>query len=153
MKTPENQTPNLLLVDDDPDMIRLLTSVICCAPDVEFDAESLTDAVDARRRIEQGGIDILVTDLEMPGVSGLELLRCAKSRNPATQVLFMTGHSTQEALLDALEQGASDYLLKPVNQLELLQLLRHAFERQQRWKQALLGTWRGRNVREAATTN
>jgi DNA-binding NtrC family response regulator len=141
--------PKLLLVDDDPDMLRLLTSVISCAADVDFDVESLTDPVNARTRIEQGGVDILVTDLEMPGVNGLELLQCAKSRNAATQVLLMTGHSTQESLLAALEHGASDYLLKPVNQLELLALLRHTYERQQRWKQALLGTWRGRHASEA----
>ena len=142
----QNQHPKLLLVDDDPDMVRLLTSVISCAADVDFDVESLTDPVDARNRIDEGGIDILVTDLEMPGVDGLELLQCAKRRNAATQILFMTGHSTQESLLAALEYGASDYLLKPVNQLELLALLRHAYERQQRWKQALLGTWRGRHA-------
>ena len=142
----QDQHPKLLLVDDDPDMIRLLTSVISCAADVDFDVESLTDPVDAKSRIEEGGIDILVTDLEMPGINGLELLQCAKRRNAATQILFMTGHSTQEALLAALEHGASDYLLKPVNQIELLSLLRHAYERQQRWKQALLGTWRGRHA-------
>ncbi|MCP4170782.1 MAG: response regulator [Fuerstiella sp.] len=146
MMEPQNQNPKLLLVDDDPNMIRLLTSVISCTADVDFDVESLTDPVCARNRIEEGGVDILVTDLEMPAVNGLELLRCAKRRNAATQVLFMTGHSTQEALLSALEHGASDYLLKPVNQLELLSLLRHAYERQQRWKKALLGTWRGRHV-------
>jgi len=142
----QSQHPKLLLVDDDPDMIRLLTSVISCAADVDFGVESLTDPVDARHRIEEGGIDILVTDLEMPGVDGLELLQCAKRRNAATQILFMTGHSPQESLLAALEHGASDYLLKPVNQIELLALLRYAYERQQRWKQALLGTWPGRHV-------
>ncbi|MEO2020146.1 MAG: response regulator [Fuerstiella sp.] len=152
MAEAESQNPTLLLVDNDPDMIRLVTSVISCAADVDFEVESLTDPVAARERIEDGGVDVLVTDLEMPGVNGLELLRCAKRRSPATQVLFMTGHSTQGTLLDALELGASDYLLKPVNQLELLQLLRHAHERQRRWKQALLGTWRGKKAQASATT-
>ena len=73
---------------------------------------------------------------------GLELLQCAKRRNACTQVLFMTGHSTQEALLVALERGASDYLLKPVDQTELIELLKQSYQRQRRWKKALLGTWR-----------
>ena len=59
----------------------------------------------------------------MPGPGGLELLRCAKRRNPCTQVLFLTGRSTLEALTDALELGATDYLLKPLDQAELISLV------------------------------
>jgi len=82
----------------------------------------------------------LVTDLEMPGVNGLELLRCAKRKNPCTQVLFVTGHSTLEALTDALELGATDYLLKPLDQTELIELIEDAEKRLWRWRQALSGT-------------
>ncbi len=141
----------VLLVDDDPDIVRLLTKVIERATNNEINIESLTDPKEARKRIDRGGIDILITDLEMPGISGLELLRCAKRRNPATQVLFITGHSTQDALLDALELGASDYLLKPIDQIKLLEILQHAFDRQRRWKAALLGTWQAGRTPETVT--
>ena len=141
----------LLLVDDDPSMIRLLTRVIERSMNDEIDLESLTSSKEAVSRIEKGGVDILLTDLEMPGINGIELLQCAKSRNPATQVLFITGHSTQEALLDALERGASDYLLKPIDQAELLEVLKQSQQRQRRWKEALLGTWRW--AREPAVTS
>ncbi len=132
----------LLLVDDDRSTICLLTGVIERSMNDEIDLESLTSSEEALSRIEAGGVDILLTDLEMPGVNGLELLQCAKRRNACTQVLFMTGHSTQEALLVALERGASDYLLKPVDQTELIELLKQSHQRQRRWKKALLGTWR-----------
>ena len=130
----------LLLVDDDPSMVRLLTAIIMQRFGDQIELKSLTDPEDARQWIETEVVDILITDLEMPGVNGLELLRCAKRRNACTQILFMTGNSTLDALNDALESGATDYLLKPLNQTELIRLVKDAQERQLRWKKALAGT-------------
>jgi len=139
----------LLLVDDDPSIVRLLAAIIekSCGGDLAI--ETLTDPSKARERIIERGVDILLTDLEMPGVNGLELLRCAKKRNACTQVLFFTGHSSHEALLEALELGATDYLLKPVDQDELLELISQAFSRQKRWHLALAETWRQRRKEPA----
>ena len=148
------QTKNktkLLLVDDDPMMVRLLSKVIerCFGEDIEM--QSLTDPAMARDAIEQNVIDILVTDLEMPGINGLGLLRFAKRRHSLTQVLFMTGHSSLDALNDALDLGASDYLLKPLDQDELVELLGQAQKRVQRWRQALKGSCSDRQERAPAT--
>lgn len=137
-----NRKKTLLLIDDDPSMVRLLATVVESHFGDRIAIESLTDPTAARDRIDHGGIDLLLTDLEMPEVNGLELLRCAKSRNVITQVLFLTGKSSQEALLDALELGATDYLLKPVDQEQLVRLISQSYERQQRWQRALAGTWR-----------
>ncbi len=131
----------LLLSDDDPNMVRLLTRIIDRSLGGQIKIESLTDPAEARARIDEGGVDILLSDLEMPGVDGLELLRCAKKRSAYTQILFLTGHSSHDALLDALELGATDYLLKPVDQQELLELIDQAQSRLRRWRQALAGTW------------
>ena len=135
----------LLLVDDDPNMLRLLAKVIERSYGDQITIEYLSDPAEALKRIDQGGVDILLTDLEMPEINGLELLRCAKKRNPYTQVFLLTGHSSQDAILDALELGATDYLLKPVDQQELLELVGQAQSRQQRWRQALAETWQRRN--------
>ena len=139
------KTTTLLLVDDDPSMVRLLNKIIERQFEDEIELMSLTDPKEARRQIEAQIVDILITDLEMPGVNGLELLRCAKRRNPCTQVLFMTGHSTLDALTDALELGATDYLLKPLDQMHLIKLVGDAQERLLRWREALAGTLRARN--------
>jgi len=139
------KTTTLLLVDDDPSMVRLLNKIIERQFEDEIELMSLTDPKEARRQIEAQIVDILITDLEMPGVNGLELLRCAKRRNPCTQVLFMTGHSTLDALTDALELGATDYLLKPLDQMHLIKLVGDAQERLLRWREALVGTLRARN--------
>ena len=95
-------------------------------------------------------VDILVTDLEMPGVDGLELLCWARRKNPCAQVLFVTGHSTLNALTDALELGATDYLLKPVDQAQLITLVEDAEKRLRRWREALAGTVADRHGLQAA---
>jgi DNA-binding NtrC family response regulator len=145
-----NCKTKLLLVDDDPGMVRLLARIIERSFGNDIEMQSLTDPAKARETIEKDLIDILVTDLEMPGVNGLGLLRSAKHRNSLTQVLVMTGHSSLDALSDALELGATDYLLKPLDQAELIEILGQAQKRVQRWRQALAGTFSARGSRVPA---
>lgn len=135
------QGVNLVVVDDDPSMVRLITKLLAGAFDSHLHIESFTDAESARTRIDEGGVDILLTDLEMPGSDGLDLLRDAKLRKVDTQVVLLTGHSTLESLMQALELGAVDYLLKPVDHQQLIDLIRESVRRQLRWKQALAQTW------------
>lgn len=142
MVSSANRKARMLLIDDDPAMVRLLTKFIDRAFHDRVIIESLTDPSEARRRINESVVDILITDLEMPGISGLELLRAAKRRNAFTQVLFITGQSSHDALLDALELGATDYLLKPVEHDGFLELIDQALLRHQRWRIALAETWR-----------
>ena len=144
---------NLLLVDDDPSMVRLLTKVIERHLKDKVNIHSLVDPVEARDQLNEGTYDILLTDLEMPNINGLELLRCAKRRNACTQVLFLTGNSNQDSLLDAFEFGATDYLLKPVDQDQLLDLIEQAHVRQRRWQQALADTWQQRNWQASVAKN
>ena len=152
MTIPSARIVQLLVVDDDPSIVRLLKEIIERQFENQIELTSLTDPKEARRRIEGQIVDILVTDLEMPGVNGLELGRCAKRRNACTQVLFMTGHSTLVALTDALEMGASDYLLKPLDQEQLVKLVGDAQERLLRWRKALAGTLL-RTARERQTAS
>ena len=130
----------LMLVDDDPSMLRLLERIIERSFGGRMKVYALTDPDEARRCLERNQVDILVTDLEMPGIDGLELLRHAKRRNPCAQVLFVTGHSTIEALAEAMEAGATDYLLKPLDQAELVALVADAEKRLRRWQEALAAT-------------
>lgn len=143
----QERKTKLLLVDDDPAMVRLLAKIIDRSFGDSMEMQSLTDPAMARNVLENDLIDILLTDLEMPGTNGLGLLRCAKRTNPLTQVLFMTAHSSPDALTDALELGATDYLLKPFDQAELVDLLEQAQRRVQRWRQALAGTLSARAKR------
>ena len=77
-------TTKLLVIDDDPSMVRLLTTILDRSLQGAVSIESSTDPAEARERILGSAVDVLLTDLEMPGINGLELLRCAKRRNAFT---------------------------------------------------------------------
>jgi DNA-binding NtrC family response regulator len=130
----------VMLVDDDPQMLRLLETVIQEGFADEVQIQSATNPKAVRQYLETEIVDLLITDLEMPGISGVELLRCAKRRNAWTQVLLVTGHSSLGALTDAMELGAGDYLLKPFKRGELQEVVAGALSRLNRWRQALAGT-------------
>ena len=126
----------LLVVDDDPHMMNHLVTVIKRALGEAINVEALADPNVARQRLDQGGIAILLTDLEMPHIDGRDLLRCAKRRNVCTQVLILVAQTSHAALLSAIEVGATDYLLKPVDQGEVVALIAQAHDRHRRWQQA-----------------
>jgi DNA-binding NtrC family response regulator len=130
----------VLLVDDDPSMLHFLKEILLDGLSEELQIRTACDPKEARRCLETDIVDLLVTDLEMPGVNGLELLRCAKRRNAWTQVLLVTGHSNLDSLVDAMELGAIDYLLKPVNVRELKEAAQSCYRRYSRWQEALAGT-------------
>ncbi len=99
----------VLVVDDDAAMRRMIVEVLdSVAADVV--AESSQHALG---RLEQGNVAVVVSDLRMPQVGGLDVLRFAKKCNPLTQVILLTGYATVESAIEALKGGALDYLRKP----------------------------------------
>lgn len=137
-------TAKLLFVDDDEDQLKLIVRFSSAVTEAreKLTVMAISDPVIAEEWIDKGGVDILITDLDMPTVDGLELLRRAKGRNAHTQVIFMTANSTHEALLEAMEHGASDYLIKPIKKDTLNMLIEQALERKDRWCQSLAKTWK-----------
>ena len=79
--------------------------------------------------LKGSGTDLLVTDLRMPGIDGLEVLKLAKSSDPGLAVLVITGFGSVESAVDAMKQGADDYLQKPVNLVELRKRVAAAVEK------------------------
>ncbi|MHC5036519.1 MAG: sigma-54-dependent transcriptional regulator [Planctomycetota bacterium] len=80
--------------------------------------------------LDRGEFDIVVTDLVMRGISGIEVLRRVKERFPEVEVLVVTGYSTVESAVEAMQQGAAHYLRKPVNIAELRAVVAKAVEKQ-----------------------
>ena len=144
----KTECPRLLIVDDDPSILRLVEMVLKKSFGSVLTIECVSNAQEAIARINSGDVELLVTDLEMPEVSGLELLRRAKKQKPCTQVLLLTGSTDSASLLDALELGACDYLVKPVDLQMLEQLVGEAMQRLARWKQALRETWAKKRITE-----
>src|SRR3984957_10294923 len=77
-------------------------------------------------------IDVVLSDLHMGDVSGIDLLQLWKKRHPETQFILLTGHSSVDSAVEAIKGGAYAYLTKPVNPDELVLLIRRAIDTQQK---------------------
>ncbi len=73
--------------------------------------------------------DVVVLDVKMPGMDGIETIREMKKKNPLTEVILLTGHASMESGIEGMKLGAFDYVMKPVNIDELLEKIRQAYER------------------------
>ncbi len=86
------------------------------------------DGLEARRALEERTFDVVITDLKMPGMPGMEVLRLVKSRSPDTEVIVMTGYGTVETAVEAMKAGAYEYVLKPFPNETVVLLLRRIEE-------------------------
>lgn len=131
---------NLVLVDDDPSIVRIASRMLENSIKDQFTMVTFTDPREAQQWIERNCCDLLVSDIEMPALDGLEMLRFAKQRNAWTQVVFMTAHSSWDRVTEAIESGASNYLLKPLNREEIVTVVQQEYARCARWQNAVRGT-------------
>lgn len=113
--------PAIVLVADDELFFRRLFAE--ALSDESFLVETVDSGTAAVARLKQGGVDLVVTDLVMPGVDGLEVLRQARSLDNPPDVIVATGNATMETAIQALKNGARDYLTKPFNPEELRHLV------------------------------
>lgn len=100
----------ILIVDDDPDIHQLLAAALQ-APDRLID--SATDGLEGLARVQAAPYDLVITDVTMPGLDGLELLQRIRKIRPDTRVIVMTVASTPEDIIRALREQAFTYLSKP----------------------------------------
>ena len=135
----EQSVLNLLVVDDDPAILRLVTTFLNADLGDRVEIVGMSAPSAAKDWLSENRCDILISDIEMPGIDGLEMLRYAKQMNAWTQVVFMTGHSKWGHITEAVENGASDYLLKPIDRAELTTLIRQTCDRCTRWQTAVYG--------------
>jgi DNA-binding NtrC family response regulator len=115
----------LLIVDDEKNIREGLAAAL------EMDGYEVVTAVDGDaglKRFGKGDIDLVITDLRMPGLSGEELLRHVSTESPGIPVIVLTGHGTVENAVEAMRQGAWDFLTKPVNLDHLSQLVKRALQ-------------------------
>ncbi|MEC9442267.1 MAG: sigma-54 dependent transcriptional regulator [Myxococcota bacterium] len=114
-------------MDDEPsmrEMLRIMLKTEGC------DAEIVPRGEDAIANLEAGErYSIVLTDLKMPGVSGLDVLRAVKRHDPACQVILMTAFASAETALEALREGAYDYMIKPFKRDQAVSVVRRALEK------------------------
>jgi DNA-binding NtrC family response regulator len=112
----------VLLVDDEQDFTESLSERLQLR-DVEADVAH--DGEQALEVVQAGAPDVMVLDLRMPGIDGLEVLRQVKKSHPKVEVVILTGHGTDKDEEEALRLGASAYLRKPVDVDQLVKTLQH----------------------------
>jgi two-component system response regulator HydG len=119
--------PRVLVVDNDPEMLTMLRRHL------EGEGLAVAEATGGREAlavIERADYDVILTDLIMDDVGGLEVLAAAKARTPTPRVLLMTAFGSLETAIEAMRQGAYDYLTKPFKLAEVTLAIRRALDDQ-----------------------
>src|SRR5436309_1975699 len=116
----------LLVADDDPGLRESLERTLTREG---YRVVLASDGRAALERVQAGGVDLIVTDLRMPGLTGLELLRAAKAIMPDVDVILLTAFGTVEEAVKAMKDGAYDFLTKPFRREQLIKLVDKALER------------------------
>lgn len=111
---------NILVVDDEPALREVLSLRIA---DWGHDVRVASDAAEAEREIERLRPDLVLSDLVMPGVSGMELLKRIKRQDDRIPVVMMTAHGNIDGAVEAMKAGASDFLSKPLDYNALFALI------------------------------
>ena len=117
----------ILVVDDDPTLRESLQLVLSAEG---YQVAGAEDGEAALRRIEAAAFDVILCDLRMPGMDGMELLPQLVRRLPQTTVIMMSAYGTEDLALQAMGRGAYDYLAKPFQPGEVLLTIRKARERE-----------------------
>ncbi len=107
----------LAAIDDDPDLLALVSAALGAEKDLEL--LTLTDSAGSLEVIRRRRPQIVLVDLVMPGMSGMDLLERIVEIDPATDVVLMTAHYTTESAVEAIRKGACDYLNKPFTREQL----------------------------------
>lgn len=122
------KAPHILVVDDEEHIRKILTIILDKEGYTTQAAASAQEALDLMGRTS---FDAAITDLRMPGMDGLKLLDRLKSLDPDLIVIIVTAFSTVETAIEAMKQGAHDYISKPFREEEILLVLEKAFERRE----------------------
>jgi len=118
----------ILVVDDEPKITKLLAERISREG---MEVSTCSSAEEALPHIETHGIDVVLCDLRLGGMDGLELLKETKRISPATDVVMMTAYASAETAIEAMRQGAYEYLIKPFQMDEVILLLKRIQERRE----------------------
>ena len=122
------ESATLLVADDDPAVRQSLERALAREG---YTVVLAPDGQAALDRLRQGGVDLLLSDLRMPGLTGLELLREVKSAVPDVDVILLTAFGTVEEAVMAMKDGAVDFLTKPFQRAQLIRVIRKALERRE----------------------
>lgn len=127
----------ILVVDDDKVLCRALRDLLVAEG---YNVSTANNGADAVALVNTGEFRLVMTDLVLPDTSGIELLKKIKQLDGTMQVIIMTAHSTMQLVLECLENGAGDYLLKPFGDpQEVLDSVGETVRKLKKWESVLRG--------------
>jgi len=121
------QIPESILVIDDEESVRFLLREALTKEGLEVEVSS--DAETALVKLESSSFDLVITDVRLPGMSGIEAINMIKESDPEVEVIVMTAFNTEDIALEAIKNGAYDYFSKPFNFGEMNIVVRRALEK------------------------
>jgi two-component system NtrC family response regulator len=116
---------SILVIDDNPLILQCCRDVFAEEGYATVEAGNGTEGM---AKISQGGFDVIITDLKMPGADGMEVLRFARDKEPGTPVIILTGFPTVPSAIESVKAGAFDYVCKPLTPDELVLVTNKALD-------------------------
>lgn len=127
MRAPVADGERILVVDDSPTTVEVIVRNLMDRGYRVWSALSVTEAI---RMLESATVDLVITDMKMPGIGGLELVRHVRENFQDTQVVMITGYPSIDSAVEAVKSGADEYLAKPFTDEELLSAVEKVLARQ-----------------------
>ena len=116
----------ILIVDDEKDFVEMFSLRLTRQGEKVSTAYSGQDALDL---LEKTAIDVVILDIRMPGMDGIETLKKSKASHPLVEVILLTGHGSTETAVEGMKEGAFDYLMKPADFEDISKKLANAWKR------------------------
>ncbi len=116
----------VLIVDDELDFVEIIVKRL---RDRNIEVSGVESGYLALEALDSSSPDVIILDVRMPGLDGIETLRAIKKKKPLTEVIMLTGQASVDSGIQGMQLGAFDYLIKPIALDELLEKVRQAYER------------------------
>ena len=138
MSTKDKKDVNILVVDDQQKVADKIVEIMFRAG---YSATAVYGGMEAVKRFQEGDYHLVITDLKMPEVDGIDLLKTVKGIDAKVQVIVITGYGTIKKAVEAIKIGAYDFIEKPIEREKLELIVERAMERYSLFRQ--IGVFRG----------
>ena len=119
----------ILVVDDEPNMLRLLKTILM--DKTGYEVTTTNNPLEVSKLLQEGHYDLVITDLKMPLVDGIDLIGIVRNIDAAMPIIVITAYGTIELAEEAIQKGAYDFITKPFRKETILITIKRALE----WKQ------------------
>ena len=124
----------IMLVDDEERFLSTTNKLLSMRG---YDSLTAKSGAEALNMLKSHIIHVVILDVKMPGMDGIETLKAIKKDFPLVEVIMLTGHGTVESAVEGLKSGATDYLTKPTDVNELIEKSEEAFDKRQRLEEKI----------------